>query len=203
MGKRRWKAMAELLYRFFVGGLVVSAFATLGDVLTQEFCGTIWSGSKYCNSDINVDGVYSGSSLCGLGGEHHDRRCFSIFYLRVCRFQRYEAIPHIFNLSEALVASTLVYRRVSILGALVQVLEFMKIKTNFSAVRETKCYEYAIRFIFGGLITVAAGIIAKQFGPSIGGLFLAFPAIFPASLSLVDKHTKERKEQAGLVIEDH
>jgi uncharacterized membrane protein YjfL (UPF0719 family) len=116
----------------------------------------------------------------------------------VCRFQRYEAIPHIFNLSDALVTSTLVYRRVWILGALVQVLEFMKIKTNFSALRETKWYEYAIRFIFGGLITVATGIIAKQFGPSIGGLFLAFPAIFPASLSLVDKHTKERKEQAGL-----
>jgi Protein of unknown function (DUF3147) len=74
----------------------------------------------------------------------------------------------------------------------------MKIKADFSALRKTKWYEYAVRFLFGGLVTVIAGIIAKRFGPSFGGLFLAFPAIFPASLSLVDKHTKEKKRQAGL-----
>ena len=36
-------------------------------------------------------------------------------------------------------------------------------------------------FFFGGLITAVAGVIAQRFGPIIGGLFLAFPAIFPAS----------------------
>ncbi len=55
--------------------------------------------------------------------------------------------------------------------------------------------DYAIRFLFGGLITVAAGIIAKRFGPGIGGLFLAFPAIFPASATLIEKHEKEKKEE--------
>jgi hypothetical protein len=75
---------------------------------------------------------------------------------------------------------------------------FMRIKADFSALTKTKWYEYAIRFVFGGLITVATGIIAKKFGPGIGGLFLAFPAIFPASLSLVYKHTKEKKERAGI-----
>jgi len=74
----------------------------------------------------------------------------------------------------------------------------MKIKANFSALRQTKWSEYAIRFIFGGFITVATGLVAKKYGPSIGGLFLAFPAIFPASLSQVDKHTKEKNERAGL-----
>jgi hypothetical protein len=74
----------------------------------------------------------------------------------------------------------------------------MKVKADFSALRKTKWYEYAIRFLFGGLVTVMAGIIAKKFGPSFGGLFLAFPAIFPASLSLIDKHAKEKKRQAGL-----
>ena len=74
----------------------------------------------------------------------------------------------------------------------------MRIKVDFSAVRQTRWFEYATRFVFGGLVTVATGIIAKRYGPSIGGLFLAFPAIFPASLSLVDKHTREKKERAGL-----
>jgi hypothetical protein len=72
------------------------------------------------------------------------------------------------------------------------------IKADFSALRKTKWYEYAVRFIFGGLVTVATGMIAKIYGPSVGGLFLAFPAIFPASLSLVDKHTREKKERAGM-----
>jgi hypothetical protein len=74
----------------------------------------------------------------------------------------------------------------------------MKISANWSAIGQTKWYEYAMRFLFGGLITVATGIIAKEYGPGVGGLFLAFPAIFPASLSLVNKHTQERKERVGL-----
>jgi len=48
------------------------------------------------------------------------------------------------------------------------------------------------------LITALAGIIAKKFGPGIGGLFLAFPAIFPASATLIEKHEKEKKESLGL-----
>ena len=55
--------------------------------------------------------------------------------------------------------------------------------------------QYAARFLFGGLITMLAGWIADRYGPVIGGLFLAFPGIFPASISLVETH-KLRKEQA-------
>jgi uncharacterized protein DUF3147 len=42
------------------------------------------------------------------------------------------------------------------------------------------------------------GIVAKEYGPVIGGLFLAFPAIFPASATLIEKHEKEKKERVGL-----
>lgn len=69
----------------------------------------------------------------------------------------------------------------------------MKIDVNFSAIAETKWYEYALRFLFGGLVTATAGIIAKAFGPAFGGLFLAFPAIFPASATLIEKHEKQRR----------
>jgi len=65
----------------------------------------------------------------------------------------------------------------------------MQIKVDPSVIGRTKWYEYAIRFLFGGLITAVAGIVAKQFGPGIGGLFLAFPAIFPAS-AIAEKCTK-------------
>jgi len=74
----------------------------------------------------------------------------------------------------------------------------MKIHVELNVVQQTKWYEYALRFLFGGLITATAGIIAKKFGPEIGGLFLAFPAIFPASATLIEKHEREKKERLGL-----
>ncbi len=71
----------------------------------------------------------------------------------------------------------------------------MKIQTNFDAVRRTKPQEYLVRFAFGGAVTALAGIIAKHYGPGIGGLFLAAPAILPAAATLVEKH-EERKARA-------
>jgi hypothetical protein len=83
--------------------------------------------------------------------------------------------------------------------ALVHLAEIaMQIKVDPSVIGQTRWYEYAIRFLFGGLITAVAGIIAKKFGPGIGGLFLAFPAILPASATLIEKHEKQKKEEKGL-----
>jgi hypothetical protein len=74
----------------------------------------------------------------------------------------------------------------------------MLVKFDLASVHQTKWSEYATRFIFGGGVTMLAGLIADRFGPGIGGLFLAFPAIFPASASLIQAHQREKKEKAGL-----
>jgi uncharacterized membrane protein (GlpM family) len=74
----------------------------------------------------------------------------------------------------------------------------MLIKVDFSALNATKWHEYAVRFLFGGLITAMNGIIAQESGPIIGGLFLAFPAIFPAAATLIEKHEKKKKNERGL-----
>lgn len=74
----------------------------------------------------------------------------------------------------------------------------MRISIHLSALRKTKWYEYLVRFVFGGTITVLAGLAAKKYGPVLGGLFLAFPAIFPASATLVEKHEREKKKRAGI-----
>jgi Protein of unknown function (DUF3147) len=73
----------------------------------------------------------------------------------------------------------------------------MSISLHPSALRRTRWYEYMSRFVIGGATTAAAGLIAKEFGPGVGGLFLAFPAIFPATATLIEKHEKERKREAG------
>jgi uncharacterized membrane protein (GlpM family) len=57
-----------------------------------------------------------------------------------------------------------------------------------SRVKRSSLKDYAIRFLFGGIITAAVGIVGAAFGPVIAGLFLAFPAILPASVTLIQKH---------------
>ncbi|MFZ3333900.1 MAG: DUF3147 family protein [Candidatus Acidiferrales bacterium] len=74
----------------------------------------------------------------------------------------------------------------------------MRVSFDFAALKETTWHEYAIRFLFGGAVTVIAGILAKIYGPVFGGLFLAFPAIFPASATLLEKHQREKKQAAGI-----
>ncbi|HEY3783460.1 MAG TPA: DUF3147 family protein [Fimbriimonadaceae bacterium] len=68
-------------------------------------------------------------------------------------------------------------------------------KVDLKAIRKTRPDQYALRFAFGGLITAVAGLIAVRFGPVIGGLFLGFPAILPASVSLVQDHAKQDKPE--------
>jgi hypothetical protein len=71
------------------------------------------------------------------------------------------------------------------------------IGVKFSAVRGTKAHEHVMRFLFGGVCTVLAGMIAERYGPVVGGLFLAFPAIFPAGASLIETHEKQKKREIG------
>lgn len=78
----------------------------------------------------------------------------------------------------------------------------MTIQIDPSGLKQTKWHEYVLRFIAGGTITVLAGMIARKWGPGIGGLFLAFPAIFPASATLIEKHEREKKKNKGLRGED-
>jgi hypothetical protein len=58
---------------------------------------------------------------------------------------------------------------------------------EFSLHQLTKCHwrSWLFRFVFGGAVAVAAGCVAELLGPGVGGLFLAFPSILPASLTLV------------------
>lgn len=74
----------------------------------------------------------------------------------------------------------------------------MRIVFDASSLKQTRWYQVLMRFLLGGLITAATGIIGKEYGPAIGGLFLAFPAVFPASATLIEEHEKERRKQSGV-----
>jgi|SRR3569623_1262543 len=72
------------------------------------------------------------------------------------------------------------------------------VRLKFASLKQSQWYEHVIRFVLGGLATMLAGGIAKLAGPSWGGLFLAFPAIFCASSTLIEKHERRRKEMKHL-----
>jgi hypothetical protein len=72
------------------------------------------------------------------------------------------------------------------------------IEVSPSSLREGRWYEYVVRFVVGGGATVFAGVISSRCGASVGGLFLALPAIFCASATLIEKHEIRRKREAGL-----
>jgi hypothetical protein len=55
---------------------------------------------------------------------------------------------------------------------------------------------FGLRFVFGFVISVAAALITMRFGARFGGLFLAFPAILPASLTLIEE--KEGDDRASI-----
>lgn len=71
-------------------------------------------------------------------------------------------------------------------------------KFDYSGLRQARWSQYAVRFVLGGVVTVCTGLIADNWGPVVGGLFLSFPAIFPASATLIERHQAKKKARAGL-----
>jgi uncharacterized protein DUF3147 len=71
----------------------------------------------------------------------------------------------------------------------------MIVTISTSGLKRTKWWELLLRFVLSGLVTAGAGVLAKKVGPSFGGLFLAFPAILASSVTLIQKHERESKQQ--------
>jgi hypothetical protein len=74
----------------------------------------------------------------------------------------------------------------------------MRIGLDASSIQHLRLRDYAVRFVFGGIVTVLTGLIARRYGPGVAGLFLAFPAIFPAGATLIEKRQREKKRRVGL-----
>lgn len=63
--------------------------------------------------------------------------------------------------------------------------------------------ELLYRFVAGALTSVAAGVVTLLFGPRVGGVFLAFPAILAASLTLIEREedsAEARDDARGAIV---
>lgn len=70
---------------------------------------------------------------------------------------------------------------------------------RLAGVKEVRPLEYAVRFGFGAAISVSAGVLGKAVGARFAGMFLAFPAILPASLTLIqDKEGTRRADRDAI-----
>jgi hypothetical protein len=58
---------------------------------------------------------------------------------------------------------------------------------DWSKLKNVNLGEIGIRFSFGAAIALVAAVVGSLAGAKVGGLFLAFPAILPASLTLIEK----------------
>ena len=185
------------MIRFFVGGVVVSVFAALAEIFRpKSFAGLFGAAPSIALATARHYDRSPRQSLRGHRSSLDVVRRDCILLLRKLR----QLDTHAGQASRAAdnhrADSSLVH---GLFCAVVR--DFsdnpMMVQAKFGALKGIKPHEFAIRFAFGGLVCVAAGLIAKSFGPGIGGLFLAFPAIFPAGASLVESHEKMHKARAG------
>jgi hypothetical protein len=74
--------------------------------------------------------------------------------------------------------------------------EVEDIGVDLSKLRGVRPGEYLIRFSFGAAVSAAAALVAVVFGAKAGGVFLAFPAILPATLTLIEEKEGNRQARA-------
>jgi hypothetical protein len=72
------------------------------------------------------------------------------------------------------------------------------IGTQVEKLRELRARHLVVRFVFGAITSAVAGSLAIVFSPIVGGVFLAFPAILAASLTLIaeEEDEEEAREDA-------
>jgi hypothetical protein len=79
-------------------------------------------------------------------------------------------------------------------GSRIQRDDVQPVGFDWSRVRSVRFRELAIRFAFGAAVALVAALVGSVGGPRLGGLFLAFPAVLPATLTLIEK--KEGPDKA-------
>jgi hypothetical protein len=72
-------------------------------------------------------------------------------------------------------------------------------EVELGKLRKAKPRDYVIRFALGAVISIGAAIASKAVGARFGGIFLAFPAILPASLTLIQEKEGTRRADRDAV----
>ena len=184
--------------RFILGGAIVSAFAVVGDVLKpKSFAGLFGAAPSVALATLGLTLRSQGPAYCAVETRSMIGGAIA-FFVYACIVGAFMGRRH----TRALQDDTSGYacmgsrRRVHLVNG-IKIMKPYGVEIDPKGLRGTGWRDYALRFILGGIVTASAGIVAKLYGPVIGGFFLAFPAIFPASATLIEKHEIKKKAKAG------
>jgi Protein of unknown function (DUF3147) len=78
-----------------------------------------------------------------------------------------------------------------------------RIGTQPAKLREVRARDLVVRFAFGAATSAVAGLISIVFSAIAGGVFLAFPAILAASLTLIaeaEDRGEAREDARGAAV---
>jgi hypothetical protein len=182
--------------RFLAGGLIVSAFAVLGDVLRpKRFAGLFGAAPSVALATLTLAIFKDGAGYVATEGRSMiiGAAAFLLYSFIVCQLLMRSRIRldgnrwHPRRLAGGRLRPQATPDRIMTV-----------IRAKLSALRESRWYEYVVRFVLGGATTLIAGVISDKWGPETGGLFLAFPAILCASATLVESHERREKRARGL-----
>jgi Protein of unknown function (DUF3147) len=186
--------------RFVAGGLIVSLFAVLGDVLRpKSFAGLFGAAPSVALATFTPRLCQTGFGLCSNRSAGDDPGRGGLFRVRLSGLPFTDALANLGLAGDDQHARRLAGGR---LWPQTNPDRLSRDSAPAAIIAEGgPRYEYVIRVVLGGATTVVAGLIADHWGPSVGGLFLAFPAILCASATLVEAH--ERREKRERHVEGH
>ena len=72
-----------------------------------------------------------------------------------------------------------------------------------SALRQVRPRDLGFRFLTGAATSILAGLATLALGSRVGGIFLAFPAILAASLTLIEEQddgAEAREDARGAIV---
>lgn len=84
-----------------------------------------------------------------------------------------------------------------------ELLRAVRPRVSLGGLRQVRPREMLVRFALGAAVSVVAGIISQLAGSRLGGVFLAFPAILPASLTILQEKDGTRdadRDAIGAVL---
>ncbi|MET8159317.1 DUF3147 family protein [Sphaerisporangium sp. NPDC005289] len=67
-----------------------------------------------------------------------------------------------------------------------------RIRVHPEKIREISLPGMGLRFAFGMVVSVIAGLVGQRWGVTAGGVFLAFPAVMAATLTLIQDEEHSR-----------
>ena len=76
-------------------------------------------------------------------------------------------------------------------------------RLSIGKIAQVRRRDLGYRFLTGAITSIAAGIVTLVFGARTGGVFLAFPAIIAASLTLIEQQedsAEAREDARGAMV---